>query len=126
MPPRTTGSATATRTRRARSGTSTRALSAAVRPTGQLIWAGAPPGGKSFELFESASGQWQMYLLINNGGTISRSLIKPNSPELMIMFQTYLAQHPPIRLANRSVARTAANAVPAIEVGPSIGQVSNS
>jgi len=110
MPTTRTRSAVATTTTRARSGT--RAAAAIARPTGQLVWAGAPPGGKSYELFQAASG-WQMYLLNNVGGVITRTLIKATSPELMTFFQSYLMQHPPTALRNRSVARSATNAIPA-------------
>jgi len=82
-----------------------------ARPTGQLVWAGAPPGGTSYEMFQTASG-WQFYLLTNTNGQITRTLMGKKEPALLQFFQIYLAQHPPIALRNRSVARNAANTIP--------------
>lgn len=108
MPRAKTASATMTRPR---SGT-TRTRIVAVRPAGQLMWSGAPPGGTTFEMYQAASG-WQFFKVVTSGGTITRALIKPRDAELMICFQAYLMQHPPHEMANRSVARTRANAIPA-------------
>jgi hypothetical protein len=96
---------------RARSGTKV-AAAISARPTGQLVWAGAPPGGTSYEMFQTATG-WQFYLLSNVGGQITRTVMGKKEPALMQFFQIYLAQHPPLKLANRSVARNAGNAIPA-------------
>jgi hypothetical protein len=117
--PRATSS-TATMTR-PRSGTNASAAISA-RPTGQLVWAGAPPGGTSYEMFQTASG-WQFYLLTNTGGQITRTVMGKKEPALMQFFQIYLAQHPPLKLANRSVARNAGNGIPAngITVGAATG-----
>lgn len=112
--PRPKATSTATMTR-ARSGTKVSAAISA-RPTGQLVWAGAPPGGTSYEMFESASG-WSFYLLSNVGGQITRTVMGKKEPALMQFFQIYLAQHPPLKLANRSVARNAGNAIPANGIG---------
>jgi len=90
-----------------------RTSAAIAKPTGQLVWAGAPPGGMSFELYQAASGTWQMFLINNSGGAITRTIMGKREPELMQFFQIYLQQHPPIRLANRSVRATTANTIPA-------------